>query len=62
MDCYFFVKELFAGYLVCRQDDNGNKYIIEVTKCKADANQILMKYEGNTHKQIYWVEMYRENI
>jgi hypothetical protein len=47
-------------YEVWRQDDNGGKFLIEITHSKADAKKIVQKYELIPHKQTYWIERHKE--
>lgn len=46
----------FQKYEVWRQDDLGNKFLIEIVESRANARKIVRKYELIPHKQTYWVE------
>lgn len=45
----------FTEHEFWRQDDNGNKFLIEKTRCRADAMAKLRPMEESGHKQFYWV-------
>jgi hypothetical protein len=45
----------FTEHEFWRQDDNGNKFLIEKTRCRADAMSKLRPMEDSGHKQFYWV-------
>jgi hypothetical protein len=47
-------------YETWRQDDNGNKFLMEIVKCRADANLKLKNIDTNTHKQFYLIEPHKE--
>ena len=45
------------GYLLWRQDDNGNAVVIERFGDRDAAEHARAAYEARGHKQIYWVEV-----
>jgi len=45
-----------AKYSVWRQDDNGNKYLVEDNLSEENANVLVQKLEDTGHKQTYWIE------
>jgi hypothetical protein len=49
----------FQKYEVWRQDDNGNKFLIDIAPSKPDAKKIMLKYERLPHKQTFWMERYK---
>lgn len=46
----------FNRWSVWRQDDHGNRFLVAVTDCKADALKLEAAYEAKGHKQMYWIE------
>jgi hypothetical protein len=49
----------FQKYEVWRQDDHGNRFLVEIAASRADAKIILRKYELIPHKQTYWLERHK---
>ena len=45
-----------AGWSVWRQDDNGNRFVVELGLSRAAAEQLAAHLEATGHKQLYWVE------
>jgi hypothetical protein len=43
-------------WTVHRQDDNGNRFVVETGLSRADAERLVQVYEGRGHKQVYWAE------
>jgi hypothetical protein len=43
-----------AGWTVYRQDDNGNRFVVETGLSRAEAEQLVEIYERRGHKQVYW--------
>jgi len=43
-------------YLLWRQDDNGQRFIVGRFVARADAEQRLRQLTCVQHKQIYWIE------
>jgi hypothetical protein len=43
-------------FCVYRQDDNGNKFLVESNLTESEANKISNALESTGHKQMYWVE------
>jgi hypothetical protein len=41
---------------VCRQDDNGNRFVVIRNLPKAEAERVVQELEGRGHKQVYWLE------
>lgn len=51
--------DLAAGDLnweVHRQDDNGNRFVVETGLSRAAAERLVALLEGRGHKQLYWAE------
>lgn len=46
-------KELWS---VCRQDDNGNRFVVQSHLQKDEANRLVAELESHGHKQMYWME------
>jgi hypothetical protein len=44
-----------VAYEVWRQDDNGNTFIVRITRCGADARRMIRRLESVPHKQTYWI-------
>jgi uncharacterized protein len=53
-----FAKEIGvnAYWDLWRQDDNGNKAIIEIFHSESEAINTQKEFEERKHKQVYWVE------
>ena len=47
-------------WAVCRQDDNGNRFVVETGLTQAEAERLAALYEARGHKQLYWVQAERE--
>jgi hypothetical protein len=43
-------------WAVHRQDDNGNRFVIETGLSRERADELVLEYESHRHKQTYWVE------
>jgi len=43
-------------YTLWRQDDNGQRFIVDRFAVRADAEQRLLQLTRVPHKQIYWIE------
>jgi hypothetical protein len=41
---------------VHRQDDNGNRFVVQRSLTRDEAEQMVAMYEERGHKQTYWVE------
>lgn len=46
----------FHAHEVWRQDDHGNKFLVERKSCKADAVLRANELTARGHKQMYWTE------
>lgn len=44
---------------VCRQDDNGNTFVIRTFETEAEARAYAKLLQDRGHKQMYWVEAAR---
>ncbi|WP_198170623.1 hypothetical protein [Actinoplanes awajinensis] len=42
-------------WVVWRQDDNGNRYVVARKDSRAEADQLAATMEARGHKQLYWV-------
>ena len=46
-----------TGYwLLLRQDDNGNVFVVAEYPSEASAREQARGYAARAHKQIYWIE------
>jgi hypothetical protein len=43
-------------YDLWRQDDHGNKYLVERFMSREAADEARKRYEARGHKQTYWVD------
>lgn len=43
------------NWMVYRQDDNGNIFIVQRGLAEDDARQLAADLESHGHKQLYWV-------
>ena len=43
-------------WAVHRQDDNGNRFVVEIGLSREKADELVLEYESHGHKQMYWVE------
>lgn len=43
-----------------RQDDNGQKFLVDTFASAAEATQALETLEARQHKQIYWLATTRD--
>lgn len=43
-------------WLLKRQDDRGNRAVVDIFLTRELADAALHKYEARGHKQLYWVE------
>jgi hypothetical protein len=43
-------------WMLWRQDDNGNKHLIERFPAHRSAEEALKRFEARHHRQIYWLE------
>lgn len=43
-------------WTVHRQDDNGNRFIVQRRLSKEEAERLVAVYEARGHKQLYWAE------
>jgi hypothetical protein len=46
----------FQPHEVWRQDDQGNRFLVKQTDCKADALRLAGMFEARGHKQTYWIQ------
>ena len=45
-----------SAWVVWRQDDNGNRYVVRRCASKTEAEALAAEMEARGHKQTYWVE------
>jgi hypothetical protein len=45
-----------ATWTVYRQDDNGNRFIVQNGLSCEEADRLVAAFEARGHKQLYWVE------
>jgi hypothetical protein len=43
-------------WAVHRQDDNGNRFVVQAGLSRDDAERLVAIYESRGHKQVYWLE------
>ena len=43
-------------WTVHRQDDNGNRFVVQTHLSREDAEQLVSKFEAKGHKQVYWAD------
>lgn len=43
-------------WTVHRQDDNGNRFVVQKGLTQAEAEQLVAVFEARGHKQLYWAE------
>jgi hypothetical protein len=43
-------------WTVHRQDDNGNRFVVQTGLTRAEAERLAAEFEAKGHKQVYWVE------
>lgn len=43
-----------SNWAVYRQDDNGNKYLVEKGLTRDAAEKLAAELESHGHKQLYW--------
>jgi hypothetical protein len=44
------------SWSVCRQDDNGNVFMVKSGLVEAEALRLVAEYEAKGHKQTYWAK------
>ncbi|GGN72160.1 hypothetical protein GCM10010112_40150 [Actinoplanes lobatus] len=42
-------------WVVWRQDDNGNRFVVARFTDRAEAEELAAEMESRGHKQLYWV-------
>ena len=45
-----------GSWAVHRQDDNGNRFVVQTGLSREEAEQRVAKFEARGHKQLYWAE------
>jgi hypothetical protein len=45
-----------AVWVLVRQDDNGNRYVVARYSMRGAAEAAAAEFEARGHKQLYWVE------
>ncbi len=45
-----------ATWAVNRQDDNGNRYVVQRGLTRTEAERLVAQFEARGHKQVYWAE------
>jgi hypothetical protein len=43
-------------WAVGRQDDNGNRFVVQRGLSRPEAERLAAEFEARGHKQLYWVE------
>lgn len=54
--CAALEKSKVTDWTVWRQDDNGQKYVVEANLNETDASLLVAELEASAHKQTYWAE------
>jgi len=49
------LKQLETRFELGRQDDNGNRFVVEGDLSGGEARRKLREYEARGHKQTYWI-------
>jgi len=44
------------AYRVVRQDDNGNRFVVQTALSRDEAERLVADFESRGHKQLYWIE------
>jgi hypothetical protein len=44
-------------WTVHRQDDNGNRFVVESGLSREEAERLVQVFEARGHKQLYWAEI-----
>ena len=42
-------------WVVWRQDDNGNRFVVEANLTRERAQALAAELESHGHKQLYWI-------
>ena len=45
-----------VAWTVHRQDDNGNRFVVQKGLTQAEAARLVALFEARGHKQLYWAE------
>ena len=45
-----------GNWMVVRQDDNGNRFVVATGLTRQEAERLVAQYESLGHKQMYWAE------
>ncbi len=43
-------------WAVLRQDDNGNRFVVQTGLSREEAERLVAVFEARGHKQVYWAE------
>lgn len=43
-------------WAVYRQDDNGNRFVVNTRLRREEAERLVAEFEARGHKQVYWAE------
>jgi hypothetical protein len=46
-------------WAVHRQDDNGNRFVVQTGLSREAAERLVAELEARGHKQVYWTEQER---
>jgi len=49
-------------WAVVRQDDNGNRFVVQTGLNHEEAERLVAKYQDLGHKQLYWAEQEHKTI
>ena len=44
------------SWVVHRQDDNGNRFVMQTSLSREEAERLVREFEARGHKQVYWTE------
>jgi len=47
-------------WAVHRQDDNGNRFVVETSLSQEEAERLVVVFEKRGHKQLYWAEVEKQ--
>jgi len=52
----FPLQAIDSDWVVHRQDDNGNRFVVSTGLRREEAERLVAEFEARGHKQLYWVE------
>ena len=49
-------RRMEGAWAVHRQDDNGNRFVVQTGLRREEAERLVAVFEARGHKQVYWAE------